>query len=82
MGLTPETRVTRTIETVHAKAGPPTQIRRQIVHNDHVIGHLERLDTVLIGDRGAVTDNGVVIFSVRGTAKAGQAPQSPPLSRG
>jgi len=58
-------------ETAHAKVGPPITVRRQIVHNGHIVRREEWPDAGWVGDLDAVPDNGVVIFSFRGAAKAG-----------
>jgi 4-hydroxy-3-methylbut-2-enyl diphosphate reductase len=63
--------VERAIETVERtieKFGPPVYVRRQIVHNRHVVGALETLGAVFVHELDEVPDGATVVFSAHGVA--------------
>lgn len=62
-------RAIRIVETALEKYGPPVYVRRQIVHNEHVVARLEKLGAIFVRDLPEVPDNAVVIFSAHGVAK-------------
>ena len=62
-------RAIRIVETALEKYGPPIYVRRQIVHNEHVVARLEKLGAVFVHELSDVPDNAVVIFSAHGVAK-------------
>jgi 4-hydroxy-3-methylbut-2-en-1-yl diphosphate reductase len=45
-------RAVETVEGVFELYGPPVDVRKQIVHNIHVIHDLEALDAIFVDDRG------------------------------
>jgi 4-hydroxy-3-methylbut-2-en-1-yl diphosphate reductase len=72
--------VARAIDTVHhalRRYGAPVYVRRQIVHNAHVVGELSALGAVFVDEVDQVPAGGVLVFSahrvsptVRGDATA------------
>ncbi|RZS43155.1 4-hydroxy-3-methylbut-2-enyl diphosphate reductase [Herbihabitans rhizosphaerae] len=68
--------VERAIEIVRrvlATAGPPVYVRRQIVHNAHVVAELERDGAVFVEELNAVPDGATVVFSAHGVSPAVRA---------
>ena len=53
--------------------GPPVHVRKQIVHNVHVVSDLERRGAVFVDELGEVPDDGVVVFSAHGVSPAVRA---------
>jgi 4-hydroxy-3-methylbut-2-enyl diphosphate reductase len=67
--------VRRAIETVHraiALFGAPVYVRRQIVHNSHVVGELEAAGAVFVEELDQVPDGATVVFSAHGVGTAVQ----------
>jgi 4-hydroxy-3-methylbut-2-enyl diphosphate reductase len=65
--------VERAIETVEqaiARFGAPVYVRRQIVHNRHVVGELETRGAVFVHELDEVPDGATVVFSAHGVAPA------------
>ncbi|MFE2044593.1 4-hydroxy-3-methylbut-2-enyl diphosphate reductase [Streptomyces sp. NPDC059477] len=68
--------VERAIETVeslldqYAPAGVPVFVRKQIVHNTHVVRDLERRGAVFVEELDEVPDGGLVVFSAHGVSPA------------
>ncbi len=63
--------VERAIETVEQALelwGPPVYVRRQIVHNTHVVADLERRGAVFVESEEDVPAGEVVVFSAHGVA--------------
>ncbi|MGH9107043.1 MAG: 4-hydroxy-3-methylbut-2-enyl diphosphate reductase, partial [Acidimicrobiales bacterium] len=61
--------VRRAIETVERaidRYGPPVYVRRQIVHNAHVVSRLEAAGAVFVEELGEVPDGARVVFSAHG----------------
>jgi 4-hydroxy-3-methylbut-2-en-1-yl diphosphate reductase len=50
------------------KFGPPVYVRRQIVHNTHVVSSLERRGAVFVMEVDEVPPGSVVVFSAHGIA--------------
>ena len=48
--------------------GPPVYVRRQIVHNTHVVSTLERRGAVFVSEVDEVPSGAVVVFSAHGIA--------------
>jgi 4-hydroxy-3-methylbut-2-enyl diphosphate reductase len=48
--------------------GAPVYVRRQIVHNSHVVADLRALGAVFVADLAEVPDGAVVVFSAHGVA--------------
>src|SRR6266508_1595639 len=65
--------VVRAIETVQKALemhGPPVYVRRQIVHNAHVVRALERLGAVFVEETADVPEGCLLVFSAHGVAPA------------
>jgi 4-hydroxy-3-methylbut-2-en-1-yl diphosphate reductase len=65
--------VDRAIEIVERsleRFGPPVYVRRQIVHNLHVVRHLEAKGAVFVDELDEIPDDAVVVFSAHGVAPA------------
>ena len=63
--------VERAIETVNRalqRHGAPVYVRRQIVHNRHVVQDLEARGAVFVHELDEVPDDAVVVFSAHGVA--------------
>ncbi|HTW06261.1 MAG TPA: 4-hydroxy-3-methylbut-2-enyl diphosphate reductase [Acidimicrobiales bacterium] len=65
--------VRRAIETVERALelyGPPVYVRRQIVHNAHVVNRLQSLGAVFVEELREVPDGARVVFSAHGVGTA------------
>ena len=65
--------VERAIETVERaieRFGAPVYVRRQIVHNRHVVSDLEARGAVFVHELDEVPDGATVVFSAHGVAPA------------
>jgi 4-hydroxy-3-methylbut-2-enyl diphosphate reductase len=65
--------VERAIETVRRgldRYGAPLYVRRQIVHNEHVVAELEAGGAVFVRELDEVPDGATVVFSAHGVAPA------------
>jgi 4-hydroxy-3-methylbut-2-enyl diphosphate reductase len=65
--------VDRAIETVEralATHGPPLYVRRQIVHNAHVVADLEQRGVVFVHEVDEVPEGATVVFSAHGVPPA------------
>jgi 4-hydroxy-3-methylbut-2-enyl diphosphate reductase len=63
--------VVRAIETVERaleQLGPPVYVRRQIVHNAHVVRRLERMGAVFVEELDEVPDGATVVLAAHGVA--------------
>ena len=63
--------VERAIETVERAVdvfGPPVYMRKQIVHNRHVVAELERRGAVWVDELDEVPDGSTVVFSAHGVS--------------
>ena len=68
--------VERAIEVVERaldRHGPPVYVRRQIVHNAHVVANLKRRGAVFVTELDDVPDAAPVVFSAHGVAPAVRA---------
>ena len=68
--------VDRAIEIVERaleRRGAPIYVRRQIVHNAHVVGDLERRGAVFVEELGEVPEGATVVFSAHGVSPAVRA---------
>jgi 4-hydroxy-3-methylbut-2-en-1-yl diphosphate reductase len=61
-------RAVQAVEMALAKFGPPVYVRRQIVHNTHVVSTLEKRGAVFVTEVGEVPPGSVVVFSAHGIA--------------
>jgi 4-hydroxy-3-methylbut-2-enyl diphosphate reductase len=63
--------VERAVETVEQTLdlyGPPVYVRRQIVHNAHVVRELEERGAIFVASEQDVPEGGTVVFSAHGVA--------------
>src|SRR5262245_29826937 len=61
-------RAVDTVERALARHGAPVYVRRQIVHNAHVVADLERKGAVFVRDEDEVPPGGLVVFSAHGVS--------------
>jgi 4-hydroxy-3-methylbut-2-enyl diphosphate reductase len=61
-------RAVETVEKALAAFGPPIYVRKQIVHNLHVVRGLEAKGAVFVDDTDEVPDGARVVFSAHGVA--------------
>jgi 4-hydroxy-3-methylbut-2-enyl diphosphate reductase len=54
-------------------AGPPVYVRKQIVHNTHVVSGLEQRGAVFVDELSEVPDGATVVFSAHGVSPAVRA---------
>ena len=59
-----------TVEKALEHHGPPVYVRKQIVHNKHVVETLERRGAIFVDDTDEVPEGALVIFSAHGVAPA------------
>jgi 4-hydroxy-3-methylbut-2-enyl diphosphate reductase len=65
--------VERAIEIVERSLdmhGAPVYVRKQIVHNSHVVASLERRGVIFVDELSEVPDGAVVVFSAHGVSPA------------
>jgi 4-hydroxy-3-methylbut-2-en-1-yl diphosphate reductase len=68
--------VERAIEIVEKtldRYGPPVYVRKQIVHNTHVVAGLEQRGAIFVDELGQVPDGARVVFSAHGVSPAVRA---------
>ena len=56
------------VERALAKHGPPVYVRKQIVHNLHVVHNLERKGAIFVEEETEVPEGAVVVLSAHGVA--------------
>jgi len=61
-------RAVQTVERALELYGAPVYVRKQIVHNSHVVARLERLGAVFVDETDEVPPEAVVVFSAHGVA--------------
>jgi 4-hydroxy-3-methylbut-2-en-1-yl diphosphate reductase len=61
-------RAVQAVEIALDRFGPPVYVRKQIVHNTHVVNELEKRGAVFVEDTGEVPEGSVVVFSAHGIA--------------
>jgi 4-hydroxy-3-methylbut-2-enyl diphosphate reductase len=61
-------RAVETVEKALALYGPPVYVRKQIVHNLHVVRDLEARGAVFVDDETEVPEGETVVFSAHGVA--------------
>jgi len=59
-----------TVEKALALYGPPVYVRKQIVHNKHVVRSLEERGAVFVDELGEVPEGSTVVFSAHGVSPA------------
>ena len=71
--------VERAVETVEKALdlyGPPVYVRKQIVHNLHVVRDLEARGAVFVDEETEVPEGETVVFSAHGVAPSGTSSTS------
>jgi 4-hydroxy-3-methylbut-2-en-1-yl diphosphate reductase len=66
-------RAVEIVERALARFGAPVYVRRQIVHNRHVVEELERRGAVFVDELDDVPDGATVVFSAHGVSPAVRA---------
>ncbi|HEY0561125.1 MAG TPA: 4-hydroxy-3-methylbut-2-enyl diphosphate reductase [Frankiaceae bacterium] len=61
-------RAVQTVERALAQYGAPIYVRKQIVHNIHVVRRLEDLGAVFVEETTEVPEGAIVVFSAHGVA--------------
>ena len=61
------------VERVLEQHGPPVYVRKQIVHNSHVVSGLERRGAIFVDELSEVPDGARVVFSAHGVSPAVRA---------
>src|SRR5215831_8771540 len=61
-------RAVQTVEIALELYGAPVYVRKQIVHNVHVVASLEAAGAVFVEEAGEVPEGAVVVFSAHGVA--------------
>jgi 4-hydroxy-3-methylbut-2-en-1-yl diphosphate reductase len=61
-------RAVQTVEKALEHFGAPVYVRKQIVHNTHVVRSLEQRGAVFVEEAGEVPEGAVVVFSAHGVA--------------
>jgi len=66
-------RAIEVVEKLLEQQGPPVYVRKQIVHNTHVVADLERRGAVFVDELDQVPDGACVVFSAHGVSPAVRA---------
>ncbi|HEX4789262.1 MAG TPA: 4-hydroxy-3-methylbut-2-enyl diphosphate reductase [Actinospica sp.] len=61
-------RAVQAVEMALDRFGAPVYVRKQIVHNTHVVNELEKRGAVFVDETDEVPEGGVVVFSAHGIA--------------
>jgi 4-hydroxy-3-methylbut-2-enyl diphosphate reductase len=61
-------RAVQAVEMALERYGPPVYVRKQIVHNTHVVRELEERGAVFVAETDEVPEGAVVVFSAHGIA--------------
>jgi 4-hydroxy-3-methylbut-2-en-1-yl diphosphate reductase len=61
-------RAVKTVEACLEKYGPPIYVRKQIVHNIHIVKILEERGAIFVSEIDEVPEGAVVVFSAHGVA--------------
>src|SRR5919205_1739351 len=61
-------RAVQTVEHALALYGPPVYVRKEIVHNKHVVEELERRGAIFVDQETEVPEGELVVFSAHGVA--------------
>jgi len=61
-------RAVEIVERALGRFGPPVYVRKQIIHNVHVVRQLEERGAVFVDELADVPDGGLVVFSAHGVA--------------
>jgi 4-hydroxy-3-methylbut-2-enyl diphosphate reductase len=63
-------RAVRTVELALSRYGAPVYVRKQIVHNVHVVKTLEKRGAIFVDETEDVPEGALVVFSAHGVAPA------------
>ena len=63
-------RAVQTVEKALELYGAPVYVRKQIVHNKHVVSSLEKRGAIFVEENEEVPENAIVIFSAHGVSPA------------
>jgi 4-hydroxy-3-methylbut-2-enyl diphosphate reductase len=63
-------RAVQAVEVALERFGPPVYVRRQIVHNTHVVAALEARGAIFVDETASVPEGAVVVFSAHGVSPA------------
>src|SRR5580704_7912120 len=63
-------RAVQAVEIALGKFGAPVYVRKQIVHNTHVVNELEKRGAIFVEETEEVPEGSVVVFSAHGIAPA------------
>jgi 4-hydroxy-3-methylbut-2-enyl diphosphate reductase len=66
-------RAIQIVERVLEQHGPPVYVRKQIVHNSHVVAGLEQRGAIFVDELSEVPDGARVVFSAHGVSPAVRA---------
>jgi 4-hydroxy-3-methylbut-2-enyl diphosphate reductase len=61
-------RAVQTVEQALERFGAPVYVRKQIVHNTHVVRNLEKRGAIFVEETGEIPEGSVVVFSAHGVA--------------
>jgi 4-hydroxy-3-methylbut-2-enyl diphosphate reductase len=61
-------RAVQTVEMALERFGQPVYVRKQIVHNVHVVRSLEKRGAIFVDDNDEIPEGAVVVFSAHGVA--------------
>src|SRR5580700_6452678 len=61
-------RAVQTVELALERFGAPVYVRKQIVHNTHVVRNLEESGAIFVEETDEIPEGSVVIFSAHGVA--------------
>src|SRR5690606_18950406 len=61
-------RAVQTVEEALKLYGPPIYVRKQIVHNKHVVSTLSAKGAIFVEENDEVPEGAIVIFSAHGVA--------------
>jgi len=61
-------RAVQTVEMALERFGAPVYVRKQIVHNKHVVGELTKRGAVFVEEAAEVPEGAVVVFSAHGVS--------------
>ena len=61
-------RAVQTVEKALERFGAPVYVRKQIVHNTHVVRSLEERGAIFVDEASEVPEGSVVVFSAHGVA--------------
>ena len=64
-------RAVQAVEIALGKFGAPVYVRKQIVHNTHVVSELEKRGAIFVEETEEVPEGSVVVFSAHGIAPRG-----------